>query len=219
MNRTKIEWTDYTWNPIVGCNHGCWYCYARKLAQRFPKKFPNGFEPTFHPERLKEPYELKKPSKIFVCSIADIFAPWTPEVWRDAVLDAIFKCPIKHTFQLLTKNPEEIPDIYFPGNVWIGTTVTGENGDWRNIEQLSRVRAKIRFVSFEPLLGSIPSSVINSALAWVVIGKLTGSRKVKLNPVWVYQIVQEAEFWKIPVFLKDNLLKEFPFPRIQEYPT
>ena len=64
MNRTKIEWTDYTWNPITGCKHGCWYCYAKKLTQRFKKVFPNGFEPTFYPERLKEPYKVKKPSKI-----------------------------------------------------------------------------------------------------------------------------------------------------------
>lgn len=70
MNRTKIEWTDYSWNPIVGCDHGCWYCYAAKLAIRFPKNFPNGFKPTFYPERLKEPWKVKKPSKIFTCSVS-----------------------------------------------------------------------------------------------------------------------------------------------------
>jgi hypothetical protein len=82
MNRTKIEWTDFSWNPIVGCKHGCWYCYAKKLCQRFKKIFPNGFEPTFYHERLTEPWDYLKPSKIFVCSIADLFASWTPTAWR-----------------------------------------------------------------------------------------------------------------------------------------
>ena len=215
MNNTKhtIGWCDKTWNPITGCKHGCWYCYARKLTRRFKKIFPNGFEPTFHPERLKEPWELKKASKIFVCSISDLFAPWTPNEWRDAVLDSILRCPMKHTFQLLTKNPERIPDIHFPDNVWVGTTVTTENNDERNIDAIKNVKAKIRFISFEPLLGLTYPDLHD--IQWVIIGKLTGSKKVILNLDWVKVIRERAQYQKIPIFEKNNLGIHYP---IQEFP-
>lgn len=218
MNRTKIEWTQWTWNPITGCKHGCWYCYARKLAKRFKKIFPNGFEPTFHPERLKEPWEVKKPSKVFVCSIADLFAPWTPEKWREQVVDSMLGCPVKHSFQLLTKNPERIPDVLYPANWWIGTTVTNEGRmEWLNIVNILKVEAKVKFVSFEPLLGENHFPL--AGLDWIIIGKLTGSRKVKLNPEWVWKIVDEAKKYQIPVFMKNNLVPVIPKGEIiQEFP-
>ena len=216
MNRTKIEWTNYSWNPIVGCSHGCWYCYARKITQRFPKIFPNGFEPTFYPERLIEPSLLKKPSKIFCCSISDLFASWTPTKWRDQILEAIEKCPIKHTFQLLTKNPERIPlDYIFPENVWVGTTVTNEGKDWINIDHIKQVKAKIKFISFEPLLDEVPPNTDLRGIDWVIVGKLTGSKKVKLNMNWVEDIKFECSFNKIPIFMKNNLKLQNPR---QEYP-
>lgn len=219
MNRTKIEWTQWTWNPITGCLHGCWYCYARKLTHRFKKIFPNDFEPTFYPERLKEPWELRKPSKIFVCSIADLFAAWTPIEWRDAVLDSIFRCPIKHIFQLLTKNPERIPEIRFPDNVWVGATVTNEGKDYRNIREMLKVKAKLRFISFEPLLNSLPHAITLRGIDWIIIGKLTGSRKVKLKRKWVEDIIHEAIDWNIPIFMKNNLQPLFSKEElIQEFP-
>lgn len=217
MNRTKIEWTDLTWNPVTGCKHGCWYCYAKRLTQRFKKNFPHGFEPTFYHERLKEPWDLKKPSKIFVCSIADLWAEWTELAWREAVLDSMIFCPVNHQFQMLTKNPENIPKTpLYPANWWFGTTVTGENGDVRNIEEIKRVNAGIRFVSFEPLLGPIDfHKNCLSGIQWVIIGKLTGSKKVKLEWKWVANILDEANYHGIPVFMKNNLdcyasIQEFP---------
>jgi len=222
LNRTKIEWTDYTWNPITGCKHGCWYCYAKKMAQRFKKIFPNGFEPTFHPERLKEPWELKKSSKIFVCSIADLFAPWTPKDWMTEVVKSIEMCPIKHTFQLLTKSPEGIPEFHiFPKNVWIGVTVTNEfpTYDYRNIAKIVHVACGVRFVSFEPLLGSLPRGISLRGVDWIIIGKLTGSRKVELKEAWVEDIVDEAKRCNIPVFMKNNLCPPFEKSElIQEFP-
>lgn len=217
MNRTKIEWTDYTWNPITGCKHGCWYCYAKKLTQRFKKIFPNGFEPTFYPERLKEPWEHKKPSKIFVCSIADLFAPWTPSKWREFVMDSMLMCPIKHTFQILTKSPENIPKwVGYPSNFWFGTTVTTEHEDMKNIEEIRNVNAKVRFVSFEPLLGAPDFSEHDlEGIDWIIIGKLTGSKRVQLKNDWLIDIREEAKFWDIPIFEKNNLglpqsIQQFP---------
>jgi len=217
MNRTKIEWTDYTWNPITGCKHGCWYCYARKLAVRGFIK--NNFEPTFYPERLKEPWNLKKPSKIFVCSVSDLFAPWTPEEWRDAILESIFECPVKHTFQLLTKNPERIPPIRFPNNIWVGATITKQAEAYK-IMDLLQVDAKIKFASFEPLLEDI--SFCMEGIQWAIIGKLTGSKRIKLKREWVYNLLGQLKAHNIPVFMKFNLcpplekkelIQEFPSPR------
>lgn len=238
MNRTKIEWTNFSWNVVTGCKHGCWYCYARKLCLRFKKIFPNGFEPTFHPERLTEPWDYKKPSKIFVCSIADLFASWTPKQWRDEVLKSMYLCPVPHTFQMLTKNPESIPtltcrplanpkfDLVFdskapyPDNWWFGTTVTGEGigTDVCNIKMIKQVPAKVRFVSFEPLLNNIDFRLYSlEGIQWVIIGKLTGSKRVKLQPEWVQNIIDEADRWNIPIFMKNNLLDYYTTLR-QEFP-
>jgi protein gp37 len=212
MNKTKIDWTNYSWNPITGCLHGCWYCYAKKLFTRFHKPFT----PSFYPERLKEPWQLKKPSKIFVCSVSDLFAPWTPTEWRDAVLQSIFECPVKHTFQLLTKNPERIPPIHFPNNVWVGATITRQF-EAHKIMDLLEVDAKVKFVSFEPLLEDI--SFFMEGIQWAIIGKLTGSRRVKLKKEWVYNLLGQLKAHNIPVFMKFNLCP--PFERselIQEFP-
>lgn len=218
MNRTKIEWCDRSWNPCTGCEHGCWYCYARKLAQRFPKIFPNGFKPTFYEDRLLEPWKTKRAYKIFVCSISDLFAPWIPEAWRDAVIELCWLCPVKHSFQFLTKQPHLIPELPYPKNFWMGTTVTMENEDWKNIEAIKKIQAGIRFVSFEPLLGRLPSDVSLENLDWIIIGKLTGSRRVKLDPMWVVEIWGEALAHKIPIFMKDNLKPEYPYELIQKFP-
>lgn len=213
MNKTKIEWTDYTWNPITGCLHGCWYCYAKKLFTRFGRSF----EPIFHPERLNEPLELKIPSKIFCCSVSDLFAPWTNPEWREQVLKIIEKSQslgLGHIFQLLTKQPQFIDFNYkFPDNVWVGVTVTNKT-EVVNIDLLKRVNAKVKFVSFEPLLDWISPNL--NGIDWIIIGKLTGSKKVKLDPLWVRHLIKAARNKGIPIFVKNNVgWKE----KIQEFPT
>jgi protein gp37 len=218
MNKTKIEWTDYSWNPITGCKHGCWYCYAKKLAQRFKKVFPYGFEPHFYPERLKEPWELEKPSKIFVCSIADLFAPWTSEEWRFQVIQSIYDCPVEHIFQLLTKNPERVNYSFknYANHVWVGATVT-EQSEADKIEDIKEVVCEVPFASFEPLLGDI--SWYMKGLKWAIIGKLTGSKKVKLKAEWVYNLLGQLKAHNIPVFMKNNLVPTIPKEKlIQEFP-
>jgi len=160
----------------------------------------------------------KKPAKIFVCSISDLFAPWIPTDWMEEVIKSAWLCPTEHTFQFLTKNPERIPRIPYKGNFWMGTTVTMENQDWRNILEIKKVSAGVRFVSFEPILGKLPLHVGLHDLNWIIIGKLTGSRKVKLDPRWVYEIMYAAQDLKIPLFMKNNLKPEFPDKLIQEFP-
>jgi len=219
MNRTKIEWTDWTWNPITGCLHGCWYCYAKKLFTRFHRSF----EPTFHPERLDEPFRLdmrnRRPRhiRVFVCSVADLFAAWTPVEWRHEVLKVVMNEGLGFIdFQLLTKNPENVLNYHFPENVWVGMTVTNQTEADRMLIHATHIDAKVRFVSFEPLLGMINVEPLIENYDWIIIGKLTGSRKIPLQKEWVENLLDQAERNDIPVFLKNNV--GWP-EKIQEFPA
>lgn len=128
MDKTKIEWCDSTWNPVTGCLHGCEYCYARKIANRFGHEvldrseesqnglhclysrvernpYPYLFEPTLHAYRLDEPQKWEKPRTIFVCSMADLFGEWVPDKWIETVFEACGKAS-QHRYLFLTKNPQ-----------------------------------------------------------------------------------------------------------------
>ncbi len=163
MNKTAIEWTDFTWNPLTGCwgpggtaekPNRCSYCYGVKIANRFHDRYPDidPFAPTFYPDRLSEPGKAKKSSKIFVCSMADLFGDWVPGERIAQVRDVALLTP-QHIFQFLTKNPKRLKDCNpWPSNCWVGTTVTNQADDWRIVELL-KVEAPVLFVSHEPLLG------------------------------------------------------------------
>lgn len=140
MNKTKIDWCDYSWNPVTGCLHGCSYCYARKIANRFGGNllewskyvnkngihaldmpvcdenskriipYPYRFEPTFHKYRLDEPSKKTKGVNIFVCSMADLFGEWVPDEWIKAVFEACEKAP-QHRYLFLTKNPKRYAEL------------------------------------------------------------------------------------------------------------
>jgi len=210
MNKTKIEWTDYSWNPITGCLHNCWYCYAKKLFTRFHRSF----EPEFHPERLKELEKLKKPSKIFVCSVADIFAEWTNQEWTRQVLNEINKYP-QHEYQLLTKQPQDIKITYNLKNCWVGVTINHQEELWK-LNSLKILDCKFKFISFEPLLEYIfITNEVLKDIDWIIIGKLTGSKKVQLQKEWVEQIIKQARKNDVPIFIKNNVnwkrkIQEFP---------
>ena len=203
MNRTSIEWTDFTWNPVTGCRRDCDYCYARKIAHRFAgsKAFPNGFEPTFHPERLAQPFMLKKPSKIFVCSIGELFGSWVPKQWtRDVIRQAIYSP--WHIFQFLTKSPENLSLFPpFPSNCWVGATATDQEMTDHALEHLAKVDTKVKFVSFEPLLGPVRGDF--TGLQWAIIGGQTNpGRLPKLE--WVSNLTDDLGRNDVPVFMKRN---------------
>jgi protein gp37 len=131
------------------------------------------------------------------------------------VMDSMLFCPMKHQFQMLTKNPENIPkDVAYPDNFWFGVTVSTQEETWR-IDELRKVKAKVRFVSFEPLLGAICPDLHD--IQWVIVGKLTGSRKVKLQNAWLHNVIAATKALGIPIFLKNNLglpLKVQMFPKV-----
>ena len=205
MNKTKIEWCDYTWNPMTGCKHRCPYCYARRICKRFGRSF----EPEFHPDRLGQPQHIKKSQRIFVCDMGDLFGDWVPRLRIDHILLACEAAP-QHKYLFLTKNPSRYMEFEFPDNCWLGATMTHGN-DWNKIPFI--FEEPRTFISFEPLLGPINFPKIK-IVQWYIVGAQT---KPEIQPYlsWVDTIVDDAKKHNIPVFMKDNLdwpdkHREFP---------
>lgn len=221
INNTVIEWTDKTANPVVGCPlPHCNYCYAKKIYRRFTNLGNKNFTPKFYQKRLKDfdkELDRIKPCKIFVCSVADLFCEESMKKgWFDKVMAVLKKHP-QHTYQLLTKRPQNIPADYdFGKNVWVGATVNCQEEIWK-IDMIAQVKCGVRFVSFEPLLGEIKP--VLRKIDWVIIGKLTGSRKIPLNNDWVSILLNIAGYDNIPVFVKNNIgwkEKIQNFPRVTD---
>lgn len=209
MNKTLIEWCDYTWNPVTGCKHGCTYCYARKIAERFKgsKAWPQGFEPICREDRWGEPYAIKKPQVIFVCSMADLFGAWVPDEWITRVFDSIAMAP-QHTYLFLTKNPAryaQIPTECFQDNRWFGTTVTNQADAEARIPSLTRLRDANTFISFEPLLGQLSDVLDLHGIGGIIIGAQTNP-SVPVTPEQVRPIGSAADqAGNVPIFCKNSM--------------
>jgi len=225
MNKTKIEWCDYTWNPVTGCLHGCPYCYARRIARRFGKpedlsgceaRLEANFTPTFYPGRIEEPKKVKRPSRIFTVSMGDLFGGWVPAQWINTVLQTVRECP-QHTFIFLSKNPARYEECEWPANCWVGVTVENSYAATRLV-YIAKIKAAVRFVSFEPLLGPVEISDLANLkdLHWVIIGAQTGPGAKPPAPGWVKKIIGQARAADIPIFLKNNLKWS---EAIQEWPA
>ena len=218
MQRTKIEWTQYAWNPIKGfCPNDCWYCYARKIYERFhlPQELSwDGRTPIL---------SNKKPRKIFVCSTMEMFHPDIPKEWRDRIFKVIKQdYNQRHTFQILTKFPQNI-DRPMPDNVWLGVSITKPVEMYPRIKNLYQARAKLKFISFEPLLGDVGQFRFQGYLGgkadWIIVGRLTGhGHKYDPKDYWITSLVYHAKAFKTPIFLKDNLKGIYKEPLIQEMP-
>jgi len=161
MGARKIEWTEQTWNPVTGCTKvspGCKHGYAEQMAFRLQAMaapgYARGFALTLHTDRLGQPLGRKKPTFYFVCSMADLFHEAVPDAFIDRVLATIHRTP-RHTYQLLTKRAERLPDFFanrpVPPNVWLGVTVEDRRHGLPRIDFLRQVPARVRFLSVEPL--------------------------------------------------------------------
>jgi len=211
MNKTKIEWADYTWNPIRGlCSVGCWYCYARKMYRRF--KWEEGLRIT--PSYPAKTMDTKKPKKIFVCSTMELFHPDIPKHWRDMIFGVIERHP-QHTFQILTKMPENI-DRPMPDNAWLGVSITDDGKLCGRYQDLLDAEARIKFISFEPLFNL---SYLPLRINWVIIGRLTGyGRRYDPSLAVLKSMVDTYRAEKISIFLKDSLKEIWGEKLIQEFP-
>lgn len=213
MNKTKIEWADYSWNPIKGlCPQACWFCYARAMYKRF--KWGDFIRLDYKELDCAMP---KKPSKIFICSTIELFHPDINPRFRDHIFHRINLYP-QHTFQILTKLPQNI-DRLMPDNVWLGVSVTDSFELERRFTDFLKVRASLKFVSFEPLLDRITWGNYLGGIDWVIVGRLTGyGHKHDPEKRFIEGIVNEARAKDISIFLKDNLKDIWNEPLIQEFP-
>lgn len=210
----KIDWTDYTWNPISGCLHGCDYCYLKRLEERF------GFDmkPKLHVNRLNDVEKLKSPSKIFVGSSADMWGEWVPEKWIEAILDICRKYP-QHIFQFLTKNPASYIGWRIPSNCWLGTTIDGTSKTTQNIHTMKHLSYEnVRFISYEPLLQPIDINSFDGYVDWIIIGANSNKGAEKPPNSWADRLVDVSRLCSVKVFIKDNYkyhtrIKEFPLAK------
>jgi len=190
MNKTKIEWTEATWNPVTGCTPitiGCEHCYAARIAWRlrgrhgYPEDDP--FRVTRHPDRLNKPLRFRKPRMIFVCSMGDLFHEDMPDEYIVEVFKVMAACP-QHTFQVLTKRPGRAHDVLwqhntehvFVGggakatwplpNAWLGVSVENQRTADERIPLLLETPAACRFVSIEPMLGPVDLEELDGPGMW-----------------------------------------------------
>jgi len=213
MNRTRIDWADRSWNPIKGlCPEACPYCYARRIYQRF------GLDPKLRLDykELVAPAVILGPARIFVCSTMELFHPRIPELWRMEIFNIIAALS-SLTFIVLTKHPELITKA-IPDNVHLGVSATGAE-DWGRVRELSKIPARIKFVSLEPFIGKTPDLGRVREFDWLIIGRLTGhGRKNDPEPAVLVYLWAQAKGLGIPVFVKGSLAGIWPGPLIQEYP-
>lgn len=223
MAETHIEWTDATWNPVAGCSilsAGCSHCYAMEMAMRLEamgvekyrgltrrsgKKVKwNGTVKEDH-SSLSLPFTWKRPRKIFVNSMSDLFHDLVSEEFIVSVWKVMSETP-HHNYQILTKRPERMADILsntiktvLP-NVWIGTSIESEEVISR-IDDLRRTPAAIRFISFEPLIGSV-GKVNLTDIHWAIVGGESGRSARPIREEWIDEIYSQCLKYQTAFFFK-----------------
>ncbi|MEW6716130.1 MAG: phage Gp37/Gp68 family protein [Chloroflexota bacterium] len=209
-SHSSIEWTESTWNPVTGCTKvspGCKHCYAARMALRLQAmgqpNYVNGFKLTIHEHMLELPLRWKKPQAIFVNSMSDLFHEDVPLEFIQEVFDVMRRADW-HIFQVLTKRSQRLLklglEIDWPSNVWMGISV--ENQDYMfRVEHLRQTRACIRFLSLEPLLGSLSNLDLNG-VDWVIVGGESGPGARPLKEKWVLDIRDQCLAANIPFFFK-----------------
>lgn len=208
---SRIEWTEATWNPTVGCTKispGCKHCYAEAMAKRLQAMGTPGYEDGFKlvvlPNRLDEPLRRKKPTVYFVNSMSDLLHKNVSDGYIDQVFDVISRCP-HHTFQVLTKRAERLA-AYFqnripPGNAWIGVSVENRKYGLPRIDALRQVNAHIRFLSVEPLLEDL-GEIDLADIHWVIVGGESGPKARPMRLEWVEDIQRQCQEQGVQFFFK-----------------
>jgi protein gp37 len=208
--KSSIEWTESTWNPITGCtkvSDGCKNCYAERMAKRLKAmgqpNYINGFQVTLHEHVLEYPLKWKKPQTIFVNSMSDLFHEQVPESFIFRIFD-VMKQAYWHQFQILTKRSVRLRElahkIDWPENVWIGVSVENEAVKSR-IDDLRDVSAAIRFLSLEPLLTPLTHLDLRN-IDWVIVGGESGPGSRQMEKEWVIQIKEQCFKQNTPFYFK-----------------
>ena len=208
--KSKIEWTESTWNPVTGCTKispGCKNCYAERFALRLKAannpSYINGFQLTLHERVLCLPFKWHKPQSIFVNSMSDLFHEGVPDEFIFTVFN-IMNQANWHRFQILTKRSDRLlklsPKLNWAPHIWMGVTVEDSEHAYR-VNQLRQTRAAIKFLSLEPLLG--PISTLNLAgIDWVIAGGESGPYARLMEPHWATSVRDQCQDYKVPFFFK-----------------
>lgn len=217
-DKSAIEWTDATWNPVTGCSKispGCAHCYAERLSLRFghsvlPWVPANAAENiVLHRQRLSIPLSWRQPRMIFVNSMSDMWHPLVPDEFIDEVF-AVMARASQHTYQILTKRPE-VMRAWFAGpgypwaesplpNVWLGTSI--ENNRWvARADDIRATPAAVRFISAEPLLGPLPDLDL-TGIDWLIVGGESGSNHRPIDGAWVRELKAMADAVGTAFFFK-----------------
>jgi protein gp37 len=208
--RSKIEWTEMTWNPVTGCSKvsaGCKNCYAEKLAKRLKamgiERYKNGFKVTLQPDLLDVPFHWREPRTVFVNSMSDLFHEKVPLSYIKKVFDTMAKCP-EHTFQILTKRSQRLsevsPELPWPSNIWMGVSVENKQVLERIVD-LKTVPAAVRFLSCEPLIGPLEDLPLEG-IHWVIVGGESGPGARPMKREWVLSIHRQCRAAGVPFFFK-----------------
>ena len=210
MNLSSIEWTEATWNPCTGCtkiSSGCMNCYANLLAMRLlamgNPRYLNGFEFTIHEDKIEEPYAWKKPKRVFVNSMSDLFHEKSPVEFIQQVF-ATMNGASWHTYQVLTKRSQKLAELSssleWSSNIWMGVSVEDQRVIHR-IDDLRKCGAAIKFLSIEPLLGPLPNLNLEG-INWVIVGGESGPKARPMEKEWVEDIQRQCADQGVPFFFK-----------------
>ena len=208
--RSSIEWTELTWNPVTGCTKvsaGCKNCYAERMAKRLQamgvEQHRQGFKVNLAPQALTAPYSWKSPKFVFVNSMSDLFHEDVPVDYIEKVF-AVMQANNLHTYQILTKRAERLKELSshltWPENVWLGVSVENQGVAYR-LDLLKQVPAKVRFVSFEPLIGEVTSLNL-AGLNWVIVGGESGPGARPMDREWVLDLRDQCLDAGVAFFFK-----------------
>ena len=205
MNRTDIEWCDFTWNPVIGCVRSCRNCFAKSIHDRrhlafnegkdVPQQYARPFnEVQFLPERLNDPIKRKKPAIIFVVDMGDLFCYPVRDEWIRQIIEVVEKCP-QHIFMFLTKDPERYKEFTFPENAWLGVSVSKMEHAWKISQLFGNNNGCKKFVSLEPILGDMNRAYFYE-IDLVIIGAMTGPNPDPVNRAWFNELRIDNIFYK-----------------------
>lgn len=247
MASTTIQWTEHTWNPIVGCSivsPGCTNCYAMRMARRLASnpqtpwyagtvKKVNSHavwtgKVALVEHKLADPLRWKQPRRIFVNSMGDLFHEAIPDEWIDRVFEVMRQCP-QHVFQILTKRPEHMQSYARSAtvlpNAWLGVSAERQHEADERIKLLISTRAAVRFVSCEPLLGPLDLSAFLPDLDWIIVGGESGPDWRAMDLVWAKSLHDQCKRSGTAFFMKQVAARDpadEQIPRdlfIREYPA
>lgn len=209
VRKTKIEWTEMTWNPVTGCtkiSQGCEHCYAERFARRLQAmgipSYRNGFRLTLQERALELPLKWKEPRLIFVNSMSDLFHRDVPDEYIKAVFE-IMNSANWHIYQILTKRSQRLArmsaSLSWQPNIWMGVSVENQAYSFR-VDHLRQTEAHVKFLSLEPLLGPIALNL--EGIHWVIVGGESGPHARPMRKEWVLDIRDQCLRMGVPFFFK-----------------